>query len=94
MAQAIFGGIDLSALKCELVCLDEQDQQLAPARSFANDLDGAFSLVEVLDSLARKFDVQQLHIGLEATSVYGLHLREFLLDTSRLKPYSISASTK
>ncbi|MGB9881039.1 MAG: IS110 family transposase [Anaerolineae bacterium] len=88
MAQAIFAGIDVSALSCQLVCLDEQGQQLAPARSFTNDLEGASALVQALDSLARKFDVQALHIGLEATSVYGVHLREFLFEALELKPYS------
>lgn len=88
MAQAIFAGIDISALKCDLVCLDEQGHQLAPAKSFPNDLEGASTLVEVLDGLARKFNIQQLHIGLEATSVYGVHLREFLLNAIQLMPYS------
>lgn len=51
MAQVIFAGIDISALKCDLVCLDEQGRQLAPARSFANNRDGASALAEVLDKL-------------------------------------------
>ncbi|KYH32812.1 transposase [Moorella mulderi DSM 14980] len=87
MAQVIFAGIDISSLKCDLVCLDEQGHQLAPAKSFANNREGASGLVEVLDHLAHKFNIQQLHIGLEATSVYGIHLREFLLDASPLKAY-------
>ncbi|GAW91807.1 IS110 family transposase [Calderihabitans maritimus] len=87
MAQVIFAGIDISALKCDLVCLDEQGHQLAPAKSFPNNREGASGLVEMLDHLARKFNIQQLHIGLEATSVYGIHLREFLLDASQLKAY-------
>jgi transposase len=88
LARALFAGIDVSALSCQLVCLDEQGQQLGPARSFANDLEGASALAQALDSLARKFDAQALHIGLEATSVYGVHLREFLLEALELKPYS------
>lgn len=85
MARALFAGIDVSALSCQLACLHEQGHELGPARSFANDLEGASALAQALDSLAR---IQALHIGLEATSVYGVHLREFLLQALELKPYS------
>ncbi len=88
MAQVIFAGIDISALKCDLVCLDEQGHQLAPAKSFANNREGASALAEVLDKLVNDFNAQQLLIGLEATSVYGIHLRDFLLDALALKEYS------
>ena len=88
MARVVFAGIDVSALKCDLVCLDEQGQQLAPVKSFPNSLEGASAMVEVLDGLAHKFNIQQLHIGLEATSIYSVHLRQFLLDSPKLKPYS------
>lgn len=87
LAQVIFAGIDISALKCDLICLDEQGRQLAQAKSFVNNREGASALVEVLDKFANDFNAQQLHIGLEATSVYGVHLRDFLLDALSLKEY-------
>lgn len=89
MAQVIFAGIDVSAPKLDLVCIDEQGIQLASSRSFPNNLEGANTLVQVLNSIAHKFNVNILNIGLEATSVYGVHLRNFLIDTPQLKPYSV-----
>lgn len=41
LAQTISADIDISAVKCDPVCLDEQGHQLIPVRSFANDLEGA-----------------------------------------------------
>lgn len=89
MAQVIFAGIDVSASKLDLVCIDEQGIQLSSSRTFPNNLEGANALVQMLDSIAHKFNANKLNIGLEATSVYGFHLRNFLMNAPQLKPYTV-----
>lgn len=89
LAQVIFAGIDVSAPKLDLVCIDDQGNQLSSSRSFPNNLEGAANLVKTLESFANKFNVSKFNIGLEATSVYGIHLRTFLSDAPQLKPYSV-----
>ncbi len=89
MAQVIFAGIDVSAPKLDLVCIDEHGIQLSSSRSFPNNLEGANALVQTLVSIANRFNVNKLNIGLEATSVYSVYLRNFLTDAPQLKPYSV-----
>jgi len=89
LAQVIFAGIDVSASKLDIVCIDEHGNQLSPARSFPNNAEGANELINTLVSLATKFNVSQVNIGLEATSIFSVPLRDFLMDAPQLKPFSV-----
>jgi transposase len=89
LAQVIFAGIDVSASKLDIVCIDENGNQLSPARSFPNNAEGANELINALVSLAAKSNVSQVNIGLEATSIFSVPLRDFLMDAPQLKPFSV-----
>ncbi|MHC1745937.1 MAG: IS110 family transposase [Negativicutes bacterium] len=78
MINKLFAGIDISSNAFVLCCLDQDGQQLGPSRNYDNDLNGANELLDVLSSL----EAIEVHVGLEATSVYGAHLRDFLLSGS------------
>jgi transposase len=78
----VFCGIDVSANSFVALCIDQDGNRLGPARSFDNDLVGAGSLVAFLIDLARQRQASRLEIGLESTSVYGAHLRDFLVTSN------------
>lgn len=75
MVVKLFAGIDISSKDAVLCCLDQDGQQLGPSRSYTNDFDGANEVFDFIYS----FESQEVHVGFEATSVYGAHLRDFLL---------------
>ncbi|MDI6906643.1 MAG: IS110 family transposase [Thermoanaerobacterales bacterium] len=77
--RAIFCGIDVSADSCVVLCVDQSGQPLGQSRTFSNDLAGAEELTAFLLELAQKQRATRLEVGLEATSVYGVHLRNFLV---------------
>jgi transposase len=84
---SVFCGIDISANSFVGLCIDQDGKRLGPARSFDNDLLGAGSLVNFLVDLAKQREASRLEIGLEATSVYGTHLRDFLVTSTDLAPF-------
>jgi len=51
------------------------------------DLLGAGDLVNFLVDLAKQRKSSRLEIGLEATSVYGTHLRDLLVTSNDLAPF-------
>ncbi len=82
MVKKLFAGIDISANDAVLCCLDQDGNQLGPSRKFANDLHGANELFDAITGFA----ANEVHIGLEATSVYGVHLRDYLVATGEANP--------
>ncbi len=80
MISKLFAGIDISSNAFVLCCLDQDGHQLGPSRNYDNDLIGANELFDVLSGLK----AAQVHVGLEATSVYGAHLRDFLLSAGEV----------
>jgi len=82
MVTKLFAGIDISANDAVLCCLDQDGNQLGPSRKFANDLNGAN---ELFDTIAA-FSPNEAHIGIESTSVYGVHLRDFLAAACKTSP--------
>ena len=77
MINKLFAGIDISSKDAVLCCLDQDGQQLGSSRSYTNDFDGANEIFEVISD----FKAAEVHVGFEATSVYGAHLRDFLIST-------------
>jgi len=84
----LFAGIDISSNDAVLCCLDQDGQQLGPSRKYSNDFEGANELFEAISA----FEAEEVHVGFEATSVYGTHLRDFLLSTSGWSIYEINPS--
>ena len=83
MTTKLFAGIDISANDAVLCFLDQDGNQLGPSRKFANDFLGANQLLDTITT----FSVNEVHIGLEATSVYGVHLRDFLAAAKEVPPH-------
>jgi len=77
----LYAGIDISATDATLCCLDSEGNQLKPSQKFENNLSGAAQLVEALT----EFEAEEIHVGLESTSVYGAHLRDFFLASPLLQ---------
>lgn len=82
MVTKLFTGIDISADDVVLCCLDQDGNQLGPSRKFANDLRGASELLDAIMNI----EAGEVHTGLEATSVYGVHLRDFLVSNGETHP--------
>lgn len=75
MSQKLFAGIDISADEAVTHCLDQEGKHLDKTRCFQNNLQGASELAQYI--LA--FEANEVHVGLEATSVYGSHMRDYLV---------------
>ncbi len=82
MILKLYAGIDISAAHATLCCLDSAGEQLQPSQSFENNLSGAAQII--VDVLVN-FGAKEIHVGLESTSVYGAHLRDFLLTSPLLQ---------
>jgi hypothetical protein len=80
MISKLFAGIDISSKDAVLCCLDQDWQQLGPSRSYTNDFDVANEIFDVISA----FEAKEVHVGFEATSVYGAHLRDFLISTGEV----------
>jgi len=84
----LFVGIDVSSNSCEVAFVDDQGKQLGRSFSVSNDLDGACKVGEMICLSAEAQQLSEVRIGLESTSVYGWHLRDFLFDLDSLRKYS------
>ena len=78
MTAKLFAGIDISSKDAVLCCLDSDGNQIRPTRTFDNNLEGAYEILDALTTI----NADETHIGLEATSVYAAHLRDFLLNSN------------
>ncbi len=77
MPGTLFVGIDVSSDSCEVAFVDDQCKQLGRSFSVTNDLDGACKVGEMVCLSAEAQEASEVRIGLESTSVYGWHLRDF-----------------
>lgn len=69
----------MSADSCVVLSVDQSGQPMGQSKTFSNNLIGAEELTSFLLDLAQKQGATWLDVGLEATSVYGVHLRNFLV---------------
>jgi len=81
LTEKVFAGIDISSKDAVLCCLDQDGNQLGPCKKFSNDLQGAR---EIEDSLLQ-LEATEIHLGLESTSVFSSHLRDYLVSSKQLK---------
>ncbi len=85
MTTKLFAGIDIGLNEATVCCIDSEGKQLSPTRTVGNNLDGAREILAIIADLA----ADETHIGLEATSVYGSHLRDFLLNSSNSRNWFV-----
>jgi transposase len=83
----LFVGIDVSLKGNSVRCLDANGDTVRKF-SVPNTVDGASVLVDNLVELAAQHSMQQVVLGLEATSNYGYHLTAFCQNSEKLAPFS------
>ncbi len=88
MPNTLFVGIDVSSNSCEVAFVDNEGKQLGRSFSVTNDLEGACKVGEMICLSAKAQEASDVKVGLESTSVYGWHLRDFLFNLDTLKKYS------
>jgi transposase len=80
-------GIDISADTADICVLLADGAEPVPRWTIPNSPEGATALIARLASLACAHQVDSLHVGLEATSLYWWHLACALKDAPALAPY-------
>ena len=80
----LFVGIDVSSQDLK-ICAMNIDGDTLDAFTVLNNYDGATHLRDKLLSLADKVKPEEIHIGLESTSVYSWHPAMFLHEDSALQ---------
>jgi transposase len=80
----LFVGIDASSEELE-ACLMNPDGDSLETFKVKNDLHGASHLRDQIVAIADKLSSSEIHIGLEATSVYSWHPAMFLHEDESLK---------
>lgn len=77
-------GIDVSSSELVVCFMDQNGLQLEKAQTFQNSLPGAKKLEKMIVTLANKINAKEILIGTESTSVYDLHIADFLASNSTL----------
>ena len=80
----LFVGIDVSAEELEVCFMDSEGDTLETFK-VRNDLNGASSLRDRITSASDKLSSTEIHVGLEATSVYSWHPAMYLHEDELLK---------
>src|SRR5713226_7081834 len=86
-AMAATVGIDISADKADICVLLADGSEPVPRWTIPNSPEGAAALIARLASLGGEHQVGELHLGMEATSLYWWHLACTLKDAPALAPY-------
>ena len=89
MPKTLFIGIDISSEENVAQFMDHQGTTLRPSLSFANSQTGLDQLVRAICVLVEEYDVDHVHIGMEATGLYWWHVRESLAAEPRLESLSV-----
>lgn len=84
----IYVGIDISSKKNKAVILDGTGDRIG--KPLVNDFNqkGAENFVRHLAEVMEDYHFDSVSVGLEATSVYGWHLQNFLLEADKLANFS------
>lgn len=84
----LFVGIDVSSQELE-ACFMNSDGDKVEALKVKNDLHGASHLRDRIVAVADKLSSSEIHIGLEATSVYSWHPAMYMHEDAALKGQSV-----
>ncbi len=83
----LFVGIDVSS-KSNVVCAMDFDENQYLTSSFSNNQPGAVDLARaIIDCMRKHPDLNTIVVVLESTSVYGIHIANFLSACEELLPY-------
>ena len=83
----LFVGIDVSS-KSNVVCAMDFDENQYLTSSFSNNQPGAVELTNAISDCMRKHpDLNTIVVVLESTSVYSIHIANFLSTCEELLPY-------
>lgn len=83
----LFVGIDVSS-KSNVVCAMDFDENKYISSSFSNNQPGADELaVTIADCMRKHHDLNTIIVVLESTSVYSIHIANFLSTCEMLMPY-------
>lgn len=83
----IFVGIDVDLRKNTVHCMAPSGDTLKKFK-VPNTFDGALALVDNIVELSARHSMQEVVLGLEATSNYGYHLAAFFKNSEKLAPLS------
>ena len=80
----LYVGIDVSKLKHDVAVVNEQKQRIGKAFVVKEKQADYQALLERLQALQQKYQIQKFFIGLEATSEYWKNLYHFLVQQSQV----------
>ncbi|MGB3242824.1 MAG: IS110 family transposase [Candidatus Omnitrophota bacterium] len=83
-------GIDVSSVDLVVCFLDNHGERLGKVQTFQNSLPDAENFEKLILETAQKIKADQILIGTESTSVYDLHIADFLASSILLKPLNTS----
>lgn len=88
----LFVGIDISSQDMKACIMNFAGEALA-ALTVENNLSGASYLRDQIVLIAQKNSISEIHIGMEATSVYSWHPAMFFHEDDSLKPFKTKVFT-
>ena len=88
----LFVGIDVSS-KDMKACVMNIDGETLDSLTVNNDLNGASYLRDQIVNLAQKHSIQEIQIGMEATSVYSWHPAMFFHEDASLRRFKTKVLT-
>ncbi len=84
----LFVGIDVSS-KSNVVCAIDFYKNYLLKTTVSNNRPGTFELIDQLASIMQKHtDLNTIIIALESTSVYSIHIANYLSSSEDLMPYN------
>lgn len=87
----LYVGVDVSLKSLTTCILDTLGSVIFKPTNFSNDPSGVDSLFNKILELANDHDVEDIFIGVEATSVYDCHLLYAISDDVELNKFNISS---
>jgi len=84
-------GIDVSCSELVVCLLDNDGHIIGEIQTFQNSLPGAEKLEKLILKTAKKVKSDQILIATESTSIYDLHIIDFLASSISLKSLNTSA---
>ena len=87
----LYVGVDVSLKSLTTCILDTLGSVIFKPANFSNDPSGVDSLFNKILELAKNHDVEDIFIGVEATSVYDCHLLYAISDNDALNKFNISS---
>ncbi len=84
----LFVGIDVSSKDLVTSMISEGNHEVVFQGNFVNDLKGATELKNVIINTANSNHLDQIIIGMEATSIYSFHPAMFFQEDIDLKAFN------